>query len=203
LVFITQQTSFTQDCNCLLKIPDLSIQEKNKMLSDFNRLNLLKKEKYAESPIHLGIDYGFYSLTVEHLPCCNRTEVIFEVRHTVIGYFDFNLYSKKLFGKIEIGGTVDKEGHYGAGLISLGFNYNIFQINRSHLYTYLGLKLLIAGGGSVGGGGVGFGFYWVINPKYTFSITKFLSVSVSLRCFKSIGYTQYFVIPAVGVQFFL
>jgi len=194
LVFITQQTSFTQDCDCLLKIPDLNIHEKNnKMLSDSNKMHLLKKEKYAETPLHLGIEYGLYVWDIEYLELQKRYIEQDEIKYSIIGYFDFNLYARKLFGKLEIGGMTDKDWHEGGLVISLGFNFNIFDINRSHFYTFIGVNALI-GGWIV--------FCWVVNPKYVFSITNYLGVSVNLRYYRA-NYPRHFFIPSLGIQFFL
>jgi hypothetical protein len=187
LVFISQQISYTQDSYGLLKIPELNIHENNKMLPDSNRIKLLKKEKYAETPLHLGLDYGLmYRFTKSGFSD-------FPV-HSLLGFFDFNIAGKVVYGKLEFGGLADRESSEWINIAALGLNYLVIKENRHLLYFSCGV-------------GIGWGGWGVVllnfNPRYVFMLNNFLGLSLNFRYMPQINYNQHFIQFSTGIQFFL
>lgn len=145
------------------------------------------KNNIEESSTHLGIDYGILFKLSE------KSSI--GPLHAIWGFYDFNIANKIMYGKLDVGGCIDSCGQYGAFFTAFGFNYQIEKIDNHLIYLHVGLK------GLFGLGGIG--LVAIINPKYMFAFNKYIAGSAGLRYMLGLTYSQQFLIPHVGIHFFI
>lgn len=141
-------------------------------------------DKQYTSLFNTGIEYG---------KMINLTEEQSDYLHAYWIFFDFNIWNKILYTRLDLGGISDRKLHGGAAFVSLGLNSRFFGYGRHNFYLYAGFK------------GLSGNYYaavaFVVNPKYVFSLSKLIGVSGGLRYMLQIGFPQRFLIYSVGIQF--
>ena len=140
--------------------------------------------KLSEAPFHVGIEYGqLFKLTEK-----SDNGDAFWI------FLDFNIWNKIIYIRLDLGGFAERSFHSGAAFVSLGLNGRFFGYGRHNFYLFIGFK------GALSIFPVAL---FVVNPKYVFSLSKNIGISGGVRYMERIGYTQRFLIPSIGIQFFI
>ena len=148
--------------------------------------------KFNETTYHIGVEYGsMFNISEKY--------IYQEYVHSLTGFYDIDIAEKILYFRLETGIMAEQKFIGGAGFAAIGVNYRIKKFDRHIIYLLFGLE----GWTNAFSGG----YFWIINPKYVFILTKGFGLSAGVSympwiSFKPLDMGKGFVSVSAGVQFF-